>query len=99
MTNAIIRILFEHEMEVIGHETVGEELDFAGIVFESLRGRYLRGLSSKVGDSEIKLEVGEESGVVLGVFEDETLVDPTVVEVVGATSSVFFERIFAGHCD
>lgn len=97
MANAVIRILFEHEMKMVGHEAVGEELDFSGIVFESLRGRYLRGLSSKVGDSEIELKIGEESGVVFGVFENEALVDATVVEVVVATWLVLFERIFAGH--
>jgi len=46
---------------------------------------------------EIELEIGEEGGVIFGVFEDEAFVDATVVDVVVATWLVFFEGVFAGH--
>ena len=84
-------------MEMVGHEAITDELDFSSVVFEFMRRRNLRGLSSKAGSGEIELEVGEESGVIFLVFEDETFVDTAIVEVVVATRLVFFEGIFTRH--
>ncbi len=53
VTDAILRALLEHEMKVIGHETVGEEFDFSRVIFENFGGSNrelsLRGQSSQVG--------------------------------------------------
>ena len=38
MANAVVRILFEHEMKMVGHEAVGEELYFPRVVVGFARG-------------------------------------------------------------
>ena len=49
VVDTIFRGLFDHEMEVIGHEAIGKEGDLSSVVFELAGGRDLQGDSLKVG--------------------------------------------------
>ena len=47
--------------------------------------------------SEIELEIGEKSFVILVGFEDSAFCDTAIIEMVVAIGLVFFDGIFAGH--
>ena len=94
-------------MEVVGHETVGNELDLLVVVF-MLIGNRNEGFWSGGNDKgfggdwrwgwrEIAFEIGKEGLIVLGSSKDAAFVNTTVVDVVVAIRDIRFDDVFVGH--
>lgn len=95
MSNIIKSILPDENMKVVGHEAVGEQLYFVGVVFDWL-GEWscLPGVSRKVGVGQVEVEIAEECLVICFVLKDDSFLDTSIVDVVVRTRLVIFDTMF-----